>query len=107
VKADQSARIKVSAFPFQKYGLIEGRVRHVSPDATSADAQPAGHERNAGEGYRALVAVATAFVERRGERLRLTPGMAVSAEIVLGQRTVLEYLLSPLQKTLHEAGRER
>jgi hemolysin D len=27
VKADQSARIKVSAFPFQKYGLVEGRVR--------------------------------------------------------------------------------
>jgi hemolysin D len=53
------------------------------------------------------VAVAAPFVERSGERLPLTPGMAVSAEIVLGHRTVLEYLLSPLQRTLHEAGRER
>jgi hemolysin D len=79
----------------------------VSPDATGADAQSAGHDRSAGEGYRALVAVAAPFVERSGERLPLTPGMAVSAEIVLGHRTVLEYLLSPLQRTLHEAGRER
>jgi hypothetical protein len=38
---------------------------------------------------------------------RRTPATAVSAEIVLGRRTVLEYLLSSLQKTIHEAGRER
>lgn len=107
VKADQTARIKVSAFPFQKYGLVEGKVRHVSPDATDANEQPAGRDRSAGEGYRALVAVAAPFVERNGERLKLTPGMAVSAEIVLGRRTVLEYLLSPLQRIAHEAGRER
>lgn len=107
VKPEQAARLKVSAFPFQKYGLVEGKVRHVSPDATDANDQPAGRDRSAGEGYRALVAVAAPFVERNGERLRLTPGMAVSAEIVLGHRTVLEYLLSPLQRTVHEAGRER
>jgi HlyD family secretion protein len=33
--------------------------------------------------------------------------MQVTAEINLGSRTVLEYLLSPVQKTVHEAGRER
>jgi HlyD family secretion protein len=36
----------------------------------------------------------------------LSPGIQVNAEIKLGTRTVLEYLLSPVQKTLHEAGRE-
>jgi len=36
----------------------------------------------------------------------MSPGMQVSAEINLGSRTILEYLLSPVQKTLHEAGRE-
>ncbi len=107
VKPDQAARIKVAAFPFQKYGLVEGKVRNVSPDATEASDQPAGRDRSSGEGYRTLVAVAASFVERNGERLKLSPGMAVSAEIVLGRRTVLEYLLSPIQKTMHEAGRER
>ena len=37
----------------------------------------------------------------------LTPGMQVAAEIHLGTRTVLEYLLSPVTKAFHEAGRER
>jgi FlaA1/EpsC-like NDP-sugar epimerase len=36
-----------------------------------------------------------------------SPGMQANAEINLGTRTVLQYLLSPVQKTLHEAGRER
>jgi hypothetical protein len=35
------------------------------------------------------------------------PGMQVNAEIHLGTRTVLEYLLSPVQRVAHEAGRER
>jgi hypothetical protein len=54
----------------------------------------------------------TSFVEedfrfRAAQRLRLVPGMQVSAEIHLGTRSVLEYLLSPVQKVAHQAGRER
>jgi HlyD family secretion protein len=37
----------------------------------------------------------------------VVPGMQVNAAIHLGTRTVLEYLLSPVQKIAHEAGRER
>jgi len=47
------------------------------------------------------------FLEVDGEKFRLAPGMQVSAEIHLGTRTVLEYLLSPVQKAFHEAARER
>jgi hemolysin D len=39
--------------------------------------------------------------------LRLVPGMLVNAVIHLGTRSVLEYLLSSVQKVVHEAGRER
>jgi HlyD family secretion protein len=42
-----------------------------------------------------------------GESLALTPGMLVTAEIHQGQRTVLEYLLSPVRKVAQEAARER
>jgi HlyD family secretion protein len=45
--------------------------------------------------------------ESQSRQLRLVPGMQVNAEIHLGTRTVLEYLLSPVQKVAHEAGRER
>jgi HlyD family secretion protein len=46
-------------------------------------------------------------LESDGHRYPLAPGMQVMAEIHLGERTVLEYLLSPVQKAFHEAGRER
>jgi HlyD family secretion protein len=46
-------------------------------------------------------------VEADGQRYSLAPGMQVSAEIHLGTRTVLEYLLSPVSKAFQEAARER
>ena len=58
-------------------------------------------------GYRALVALGSATLEADGKRFSLTPGMQVTAEINLGTRTVMEYLLSPVQKAVGEAGRER
>lgn len=44
-------------------------------------------------------------MERDGRRYRLNSGTLVFAEIRLGTRTVMEYLLSPFSQTLHEAGR--
>jgi len=46
-------------------------------------------------------------LEMDGERFVLSAGMQTNAEIRLGDRTVLEYLLSPVRKAWHEAGRER
>lgn len=46
-------------------------------------------------------------LEMNGERYRLSAGMQASAEILLGTRSVAEYLLSPVQQAWHEAGRER
>jgi hemolysin D len=50
---------------------------------------------------------AQALRDPHGERLALTPGMQVMAEIRQGKRTVLEYLLSPVHRAVQEAGRER
>jgi len=110
----QSVRVKLVAYPFQKYGMLDGVVRHVSADASSAQEKSKGSEQAkddplpaAGLNYLALVELNSPVLEAQGARLRLTPGMQVSAEILLGTRTVLEYLLSPIQKTVYEAARER
>jgi multidrug efflux pump subunit AcrA (membrane-fusion protein) len=55
----------------------------------------------------ALSNLGNGHLESQGRQLRLVPGMQVNAEIHLRTRTVLEYLLSPVQKFTHEAGRER
>ena len=57
--------------------------------------------------HRALINLGSDYLQSQGRQLRLVPGMQVNAEIHLGTRTVLEYLLSPVQKIAHEAGRER
>ncbi len=69
-------------------------------------------DRRGGEGgtpgYRTLVTLDTPYLESAdGKRHLLQPGMQLTAEIHLGTRTVLEYVLSPVQKAVHEAGRER
>ena len=48
-----------------------------------------------------------AIFESRGGLKLLMPRMQVAAEIHLGQRSVIEYLLSPMQQVAHEAARER
>lgn len=101
VEERMPVKLKVATFPFQKYGTVPGQIRHLSPDA----ADSSGSE--ARSGYRALIALDAATLERDGKRFALAPGMQVSAEIHLGTRTVMEYLLSPVQKTVMEAGRER
>jgi HlyD family secretion protein len=113
VGTGRAAKLKLATYPFQKYGMIDGQVRRISPDASDvSDARSdrragAGESPAAGSGYRTLVSLNTPYLEADGKRYPLTPGMQVTAEINLGTRTVLEYVLSPVQRTLHEAGRER
>ena len=112
VEVNQAVKIKLAAFPFNKYGMVSGRVEYVSPDAAEL---PDTRERDRKDtrehvmppsGFRALVALDSPYLERDGKRYRVSAGMLVTAEVNLGSRTVMEYLLSPVQKVMHEAGRE-
>ena len=102
----QKAQIKIAAYPFQKYGLIDGNVTMLSAD--SADPKQQQQTQQPQLSYRALVGLNEQHLNNpNGDRLGLTPGMLVTAEIHQGRRTVLEYLLSPVMKVGAEAARER
>lgn len=111
VRPGQTVKLKFAAFPFQKYGMAEGTVEHISADAadqgangnTSSDPV----KRNQPLVYKALVTLKAMQLSMHGERFTLSAGMQANAEILLGTRSVMEYLLSPVQKAWHEAGRER
>jgi HlyD family secretion protein len=112
VEVGQRVRLKVAAYPFQKYGMADGKVRQISPDATDTatgktEATEKLPESSSPSGYRAIVSLDAPHLEAQGRRYRIAPGMQVVAEIHLGTRTVLEFLISPVQKIVHEAGRER
>jgi hemolysin D len=108
VQKGQLVRIKVAAYPFQKYGLIEGSIQNLAPDSQAASATPG---QPVPQGYKALVKLDTQHLPSLNgdDRLRksLDAGMQVVAEIHQGRRTIMEYLLSPVQKVSAEAGRER
>lgn len=103
----QKAQIKIAAYPFTKYGLLQGRVIHVGAD--SSDPKQNNSPQAAALTYRALVQLdqqsLTAY--GGGTPLALNSGMAAVAEIHQGKRTVMEYLLSPVLKVRAEAARER
>ena len=113
VRKGQPVKLKFAAFPFQKYGMVEGTVEHVSAD--SADSNTTGgtspnekpQARSQPLVYKALITLKSMSLEMDGERFALNAGMQTNAEILLGTRTVMEYLLSPVRKAWHEAGRER
>lgn len=110
VKLGQPAKVKIATYPFQKYGLVDGVVVHVSPDAAEppAGARPPDDEgQPAANGYRVRVALAGQSLAFDDGTLPFASGMQVEAEIRLGERTVLEYLLAPVRKAWHEAARER
>jgi len=53
-------------------------------------------------GFRTVVSLKASHLERDGAKYQLNPGMQVFAENNLGSRTVLEYLLLAIQRTMHE-----
>ncbi len=106
VRQGQSVRLKVAAFPFQKYGLLDGEVKNVAADAQTGDTN---NRQPVAQGYKALIRLASQRLSNgvAATGFALEPGMQVTAEIHEGTRTVMEYLLSPVQRAVHEAGRER
>ncbi len=113
VRQGQPVKLKFAAFPFQKYGMVEGTVEHVSADSADSNTSngttpnekaPA---RNQPLVYKALITLKALHLEMNGQRFMLSAGMQSNAEILLGTRSVMEYLLSPVRKAWHEAGRER
>lgn len=99
VKNGQIVEIKVETFPFTLYGTIPGKVLSVSDDAAPIE--------KVGLVYPTRVSMDRATMQVEGKQVNLSPGMAVTVEIKTGQRRVIEYLLSPLLKSVRESMRER
>ena len=120
VHVGQEAQIKVDSFPFTRYGLLQGRIMTVSQDAivhdapsdkgkdNGADRETASSEPKGQEfSYVARVALDSIQMQIDDAVANVLPGMAVTVEIKTGSRTIMSYLLSPLQKYKHDILRER
>jgi hemolysin D len=116
VRVGQRVAVKLEAFNFTDYGLIEGTVETISRDAIDQSQQPSGTARDAngrpiqpGLVYAARIALSCAPSDPNRSPLcdRVRSGMAVQAEVKTGRRRIIQYLLSPISQAVNEAGRER
>jgi len=99
VRVGQPVAVKLAAFPFTRYGTVDGRIESISSDATSAD--------KLGLVYIARVSIDRRMVQRSGKVALLSPGMEIIADIRTGRRSILSYLLSPIDEIRQDAIRER
>lgn len=103
ISVGSKARIKLNAFPFQKHGTLEGEVRNISEDTLQRQKQAT--EMDGATYYRARV-TANGKLRLTHPGFRLIPGMEGQAEIKVGTRRVIEYLIYPLIKSFDETARE-
>lgn len=99
VRTGQRAAIKLETFPFTRYGALEATVTRVAADAVV--------DERRGAAYPATLTLGTSSIQVDGRIVRLAPGMNLTAEITTGERRVIEFLTSPLQRAGAEAMRER
>ncbi len=116
VHAGQPVKVKIETFSFTRYGMIDGRVLNVSRDVIGNDPQqPAATPQAAAPGqpspatptYVARIRLAATRMRIDGRDAPLEPGMAITAEVKTGERTVIDYLLSPLARKTQESLHER
>jgi HlyD family secretion protein len=103
IKLGDLTYVKLDAYPFQKHGMLEGKLRTVSEDAFRRDASSGG---GLDAYYVGRVSLTSTRLEKMPEYAKLLPGMTLSAEVLVGKRSVISYLLWPLTKALNESIRE-
>lgn len=124
VRPGQRAVVKLDAFPFTRYGTIEGKVLKIAAEAideqeakrslsnaVSASATP--NQSNSAPGqtpsfvFPVTIALEATTILIEGTAFPLTPGMTSTAEIKTESRRVIDYFLSPIAKVTSEALKER
>lgn len=99
LKVGQPVKVKVSAFDSSRFGSAPGKLQSVSAST---------FQNEQGQTfYRVKISLDHNYVGNDPSRNLILPGMTVQAEIITGEKTVLDYLLRPLHMVTQSAFRER
>ncbi|OUL70209.1 HlyD family type I secretion periplasmic adaptor subunit [Paraburkholderia hospita] len=99
VSVGQRVAVKIEAFPYTRYGFLNGTIASVSNDAVQ--------DKKLGLTFPVRIRLETNRIYIDNRWITLTPGMAVTADIRTGRRSVIGYFLDPLLQTARESMRER
>jgi hemolysin D len=99
VVAGHAAKIKVDAFPYTRFGTLQGVVSRIAAESAT--------DESGTSSYRLRVTPSAESLARWSETASLLPGMRVSVEIRTGQRRLIEFFLSPILRYRDESLHER
>jgi len=100
VRIGHDVHVRVLAYDTSTYGKLEGKVRNLGADAVM--------DEKSGEPYfEVQISAARDQLKLHGKPLAITPGMPVDIGILTGQRSVAQYLLKPVLRSVQGALQER
>lgn len=93
-------KLKFDAYPFQDYGIVEGKLVNISPTTKVVDT-----EEGKIESYELDVELDRNYIQTKNKRVALRPGQTATAEVIVRQRRLIDFVLEPFEK-LHKDGLE-
>ena len=99
LRTGQEAKIKISAFDFSRYGYAKGKLESISAST---------YQAKKGESfYKVKIGLDQDYIGLNPQANRILPGMMVQADIVSGEKTILQYLLKPIHAAASDALHEK
>ena len=86
-------KLKFDAYPFQDYGVTEGKLRWISPDSKVVETA-----QGKVENFELEIELPKTYIQTKNKRILLTPGQTATAEVIVRQRRIIDFVLDPFKK---------
>lgn len=101
IRPGLDATVKFTAYDFAVYGGLPGKVEHLSVDTITNEKGESFYQ------IKVRTEQTTLGQDKRGQELEIMPGMVTEVDIMTGKKTILTYLLKPINRARERALRER
>ena len=98
LKVGMPVKIKFDAYPFQEYGIVQGKVTRISPDSKVNQTAQGNIET-----FELEIALDQQYIQNSEKRIPLSAGQTANAEVVIRQRHVIDFVLDPFKKLQKDA----
>ncbi|MBK1989777.1 HlyD family efflux transporter periplasmic adaptor subunit [Sphaerospermopsis aphanizomenoides BCCUSP55] len=95
IRQNMKAKVKLATFPFQEFGVVDGEVLQISPNAVV--------DKELGLVFPTRIKLNQHSMNVRGQEVEFTPGMAANAEIVTRKKSILTFIVEPITRRFSEA----
>ncbi|PSB58483.1 HlyD family secretion protein [Chamaesiphon polymorphus CCALA 037] len=93
MRVGMPVKLKFDAYPFQDYGVISGKLRWISPDSKTIDVG-----QGQAEIFELEITLDKNHIENADRRIQLTPGQSATAETIIRQRRIIDFILDPFRQ---------